>query len=355
MVELLSLPDPAEDPPAGPNLEHDPMFGEMERAAQGKPESQFGNTVEPAVPPNWAEAAALAEKLLARTRDLRAMVILATGQLHTQGLPAYAALVSLIRHHLETMWEQVHPLLDPEDDNDPTQRASIVGQLGQPGQILRPLRELPLASLPRRRPVTLRDIAILNGSMAAEPGREKLTEAAIRDTFANTDAAAFASLRSAVDGLSPDIAAIAAIFPDMPTPARSNLDGLAKLVRDIQTELERYEALVVEAPDAEPDEDEPGTAPSDGPAHAPRAGRSITSIQSIAAINSRDDALHALDLAATYFRNNEPSSPLPLLIDRAKRLAPLPFLDILRDLAPDGLLQAQTIAGTTEQTTEPQS
>ena len=40
------------------------------------------------------------------------------------------------------------------------------------------------------------------------------------------------------------------------------------------------------------------------------------------------------------------SSPLPLLIDRAKRLAPMPFLDILRDLAPDGLAQAQTIAGT---------
>ena len=63
-------------------------------------------------------------------------------------------------------------------------------------------------------------------------------------------------------------------------------------------------------------------------------------------LGSRDDALHALELAAAYFRQHEPSSPLPLLIDRAKRLAPLPFMEILRDLAPDGLLQAQTIAGT---------
>jgi type VI secretion system protein ImpA len=66
-------------------------------------------------------------------------------------------------------------------------------------------------------------------------------------------------------------------------------------------------------------------------------------------LNSREDALHALELAAAYFRTNEPSSPLPLLIDRAKRLAPLPFLEILRDLAPDGLAQAQTVAGTTDE------
>ncbi len=69
------------------------------------------------------------------------------------------------------------------------------------------------------------------------------------------------------------------------------------------------------------------------------------SLRSIAALTSRDDALRALELAAAFFRANEPSSPLPLLIDRACRLATLPFMDILRDLAPDGLQQAQVIAG----------
>ena len=346
MAEPLLLPEPSENPPAGPNLEHDLAFGEMERAAHGKPEGHYGSTVEPAVPPDWKEAAALAEALLGRTRDLRAMVVLATGRLHAEGLPAYAAVVSLIRHHLETMWEQVHPQLDPEDGNDPMERASIVSRLGHPGQVLRPLRDLPLASLGRGRPVTLRDIAILNGSMAAEPGREKLTEAAIRAAFAKADPAALTALRGAVDGLPGDIAAIGALFSDLPAPAHSNLDELVKIVREIHKELVRHEALA-EAPGAEPGQDEQ-PAEADARSRAPPPGRG-TSIQSIAAINSRDDALHALELAAAYFRSNEPSSPLPLLIDRAKRLAPLPFLEILRDLAPDGLPQAQTIAGTTEQ------
>ena len=63
-----------------------------------------------------------------------------------------------------------------------------------------------------------------------------------------------------------------------------------------------------------------------GAAPQPRA----VTIRSIASLTHRDEALHALDLASAYFRTHEPSSPLPLLIDRAKRLAPLPFLEILR-------------------------
>ncbi len=34
-----------------------------------------------------------------------------------------------------------------------------------------------------------------------------------------------------------------------------------------------------------------------------------------------------------------------MLLDRAKRLAGMEFMDILRDLAPDGLSQAQTHRG----------
>ena len=46
------------------NLELDPDFGALERAAQGKPETQYGNTIEPAIPPDWKETATLAVGLL---------------------------------------------------------------------------------------------------------------------------------------------------------------------------------------------------------------------------------------------------------------------------------------------------
>lgn len=337
MVDLLPLTDGT---PAGPNLELDPAFSELERAAQGKPESQYGETVEPAVPPVWKDVAALAESLLERTRDLRVMALLAVARLHLHGISAYAAAVGQIRQQIESAWDDVHPRLDPEDDNDPLQRANALLVLKDPVRVMRSLRDAPLASTPRTGPVSWRDIAILSGAQEPEPGREKIAEAAVRAAFAGSDFSRQAALREAVKGAIADLAAISAAFDAHAVPGSGpDFDDLSKLLRDIHKDLVRFETIPAEAP---PDRPATGSQADAAPG-AP--GIRTGSIQSVAALSSRDDALHALELAAAYFRANEPSSPLPLLIDRAKRLAPLPFLDILRDLAPDGLLQAQSVVG----------
>jgi type VI secretion system protein ImpA len=62
-------------------------------------------------------------------------------------------------------------------------------------------------------------------------------------------------------------------------------------------------------------------------------------------IRSRDDAVRAIDHISEYFRKNEPSSPVPLLLQRAKRLVAKDFMEILRDLTPDGVSQAEAIGG----------
>ncbi len=62
-------------------------------------------------------------------------------------------------------------------------------------------------------------------------------------------------------------------------------------------------------------------------------------------IVTREDAIKALDRVCEYYERNEPSSPLPLLIRRAQRLASKSFLDIIRDLAPDAVSQAEAWGG----------
>jgi type VI secretion system protein ImpA len=62
-------------------------------------------------------------------------------------------------------------------------------------------------------------------------------------------------------------------------------------------------------------------------------------------IKSRQDAIRAIDAAATFFRKHEPSSPVPLLLDRAKRLVSKTFMEVLEDLAPDGVMQAKLVGG----------
>ena len=65
----------------------------------------------------------------------------------------------------------------------------------------------------------------------------------------------------------------------------------------------------------------------------------------VGAIRSREDALRALDAASEFFKRNEPSSPIPLLVERAKRLVSKSFLEVLAEVAPDALPQARSAGG----------
>jgi len=62
-------------------------------------------------------------------------------------------------------------------------------------------------------------------------------------------------------------------------------------------------------------------------------------------IRSREDVILALDKICQYYDRYEPSSPLPLLLKRAKRLANKTFLEIVKDLTPDALAQIQALGG----------
>jgi type VI secretion system protein ImpA len=52
-----------------------------------------------------------------------------------------------------------------------------------------------------------------------------------------------------------------------------------------------------------------------------------------------------MDKISSFFERSEPSSPVPLLMQRAKRLVSMSFMDILADIAPDGVKQAKNIGG----------
>jgi type VI secretion system protein ImpA len=66
-------------------------------------------------------------------------------------------------------------------------------------------------------------------------------------------------------------------------------------------------------------------------------------------VSSREDVLRALDRVCEYYRRQEPSSPVPVLLERAKRLVGMDFLAIIKDLAPTGLHEVETIRGPTEE------
>jgi type VI secretion system protein ImpA len=343
-LDATTLHDLSDDAPAGENLELDPEFGALERAAQGKPETQYGDVINAATPPDWKETEACAVALLERTRDLRVLAHLAVARLHLAGPLAYAQVLGQIRSQIENRWDQVHPHLDPEDGNDPTLRSNALFRLQDPANVLRLLRDMPLASSPQTGPVSWRDIATFRGQLELEPGREKRTEAFIRAAFGKTDAEQLQLLGDGIGMALAEATAIPLAFEAKAGAASSpDFTNLVKLLAGIQKELQEFEP----APAAESAEQtgEVGEAAEATP-QAPRQAAApvgFASIRSIDGVTSREDALYLLELAANYFRGYEPSSPLPLLIDRARRLATMDFMDILRDLAPEGVNQAEIV------------
>ena len=66
-------------------------------------------------------------------------------------------------------------------------------------------------------------------------------------------------------------------------------------------------------------------------------------------VRSRDDVVMLLDKIIGYYERHEPSSPLPLLLARCRKLAALSFLDIVKDMAPAALQQVELLGGITKE------
>lgn len=338
--------DISAEEPTGPNLEFDAEFTEFERLGQGKPEQQYGSTVVPAEDPVWKDVIAAGWALMSRTCDLRVFAQLAVARLQREGVAGYADTLMSIRQVLETRWPLVHPQLDPEDDNDPTLRGNALLAIAEPVRVIRFLRYMPLARSARAGAVSWRDISIANGVVEVEEDTVKMTEAVISAAFRESDPGILATLRESLVSCAASAVAIPAVFDaEAGYGTGPELADLIKLLRDMQRMIDTYHVLPGDTGGEAPAEavgDGDNSPASD--AGGARTGRAVD-IASLGSIKTRADAVRLMDLVIEYYERNEPSSPLPLLIARARRLADKGFMDLLRDLAPDGLGQAERLVG----------
>ena len=333
------------DAPCGEDLEYDPQFAELEKLARETPERQFGGTVIPAEPPNWLGVGKVALSLLGRTRDLRVAAYLAQSLLRTQGFPGFVEGLAVVEGLIERYWDSVHPKLDPEDDNDPTLRVNTVTTLCDPETTLRALRETPLVSSRALGRFSLRDVQIVAGVLtpvAAEEHQEAPTQAKLDGAFQEADVAGLQATAKAVVEAMDRVVRIEALLTDQigvtQAPDLSALVGVLKEIRQVLVEQLRRRGVGIaeEAAVAETGEE----ADSGSPGSAVVAQRLV-----VGEIASREDALRMLDKILEYFSRYEPSSPVPFLLRRARNLVGKDFMEVLRDIAPEGTKQADLIFG----------
>jgi type VI secretion system protein ImpA len=323
-LEALLAPLDA-DAPSGKDLAYDPDFVAMEQAAAGKPETQWA----PAVPPEWPSVREQALGLARRTRDLRVAVWIWRSSTRMFGLQGAADGLALVHGLLERLWESVHPELDASDGNDATMRMNALVPLAAPLDGLADLRSAALA--PVRGSMSLRDLEL--GLGKAEPAADETVP---------TEAGVLQGLQQLLTD-HPDVAqwsasaashakAIDALLQARVGSAAPELGPMLQLLALLQQAVARTTG---DASSATAASGTPATGEA-APASAPVSG----------GIRNRGDASRELDRVCEWIERNEPSNPAPLLIRRAQRLLDKSFLDIIRDLAPDGLSQVERIAGT---------
>ncbi|HCK80351.1 MAG TPA: type VI secretion system protein TssA [Candidatus Competibacteraceae bacterium] len=328
--------------PCGEDLEYDPELAELEAAAQETPERQYGDTIIPAQPPDWRAVKQTALSLFGRTRDLRVAVALARASLHVDGLPGFAAGLGVVEGLLERYWDGVYPLLDPEDDNDPTLRVNVLVALCDQEATLRGVREMPLVNSRALGRFSLRDVQIANGllaPLASDEPAELPTQSKIDGAFLDADLDELQATAAAVAAAIERAKRIEVVLTELIGVARApDMSALAGVLKEIHQVLaqqlqKRGVGLIAEAT-------ADGTAAGESPAGAVTGPRLVAG-----EIGNRDEAVRMLDRICDYFERHEPSSPVPFLLKRAKKLVTKDFMAILNDLAPGGAEQATLIFG----------
>lgn len=330
-VEALLAPI-SSDQPCGADLEYDPDMLALQQAAAGKPERAVGDTVVAAQEPEWRDVAARCEALFGRTKHLGVAALLARAACKQSGYIGAVNGLALVRGLLERYWDSVHPLLD-SDDNSAVLRLNTLalfttGDDGAARDLLREMAYAPLDTTLGKAALRVRDLTLAFGAAKADSGEATPTEEAVSSALADL-LTQRADLSQALRAGLAHAQAIKTVLDGRAPQEAPDLNALVKLTQAVANAAARAQGS------GDAMNDESAAAGATAPAGA----------RAVGAIRTREDCVRALDQVCEWFQQNEPSHPAPLVIQRAKRLVKMNFLEIIRDLAPDGMPQVEGVVG----------
>jgi type VI secretion system protein ImpA len=331
----------SDEAPCGPNLEDDPRHRACLKAldeALGKDAQALSDAPDQAasdafrdspVEAPLADAVANALAVLQESRDLwiaaaGAQMSILSGK--TDGAADFAEALAVL---VETRWETVWPALDPEMGTPAMARTNACAELGSFARFARYIERQPIVALKSAGRLTWR--MVVGRAPETAKGADILTgiQGPLRKAIDTSPQAAWEDILSAWTRLSGSIARIGDAFTanNAEAPSFDRVQNI--LARHIGFVRAILDLRRPPEPAAAPD----GAEEGEGGSPVMRGG----------SLNVRADALARLEDVRAFFAAAEPSSPIPLMIERIQRVAGMSFLEIVENLGPTGSAEVRSI------------
>jgi type VI secretion system protein ImpA len=315
----------SDEAPSGPDL-----YGDSDRQAI---ESVFERSISEGGAAtsgeiDWAETIDRIVAQSGRTRDLWLPIYLMRAAAHSGRFELVADGAELLARLVEERWADVHPQLDEVGFIG---RKTPCESLVRIGDFLGPLQQVPLVSHPRLGRFSGADfIRFYDEGGGAE------NYGLFRALIEATPPGDLEALVARIEGLRDAIRRVDAGFTanaegDTATNFQPAYDVFERMRRAVRAVLPAAEA---EAGAAAEDPADAGG----GPVMAGSPAKGFTG-----AITSRADVARAIDGICEYYARQEPGSPVPFLLRRAKEWISLDFMAVLEDIAPGSLDDASRI------------
>ncbi|MEI6486847.1 MAG: type VI secretion system ImpA family N-terminal domain-containing protein [Sphingomonadales bacterium] len=393
IIELDTLLAPvSDDSPCGPDLRGDPEFRDIEDAPAG-----FSSLK----PPELLKTVRTCTDLLARSKDQMPAIVGVQAALRAGDVSTATTLLAFITRIADEHWEIFHP--GPAEDMA-IGRVNELSALSRPAAMLLPLQRLAMATMPP--PATTEFTAAVVG-MANDPVKEwtsedderlnaqvasgAVTSAVARamrpnqeaarqmrsfmvllseaerqrdvdaDTLVSgTDAGALpiaiklrhdiVARRAQLQALSDQIYTLGEVFERKmgdPPSLGPVLSQLRSMIEVAGTFLDRF-----------PDPDSAAEAPAEAAGDAPPAADGVSANRAAAAPAARahsfdvprhrQDVQIAIDSIIRYYTEKEPTSPVPLMLQRVRKWVDLDFYKLMKDISPDSMSEVRRLLAITD-------
>jgi type VI secretion system protein ImpA len=356
---------------SGSDLRNHPRFHAVERLMEPAARSfrlenvRTGGTGSANV--DWSGILATSSELAGTGRDIRLLVIVARALANTDGFDGLAQGLELLARTVEQYWDSVHPTLreSPSPREAATRRINSLFQLENAENGLLCDLEFTVFLSPRGiGPITGGDLCAggLTRSQAQAELPSGLGDKEVADflsrhetraarvttacrALANERPEELASLIQAIEGCRAALGQLEAALND-----RVMENGVGVRFKELDKVLSRalapLTATQVQAIPAAPASE--ATAVSDpvlsvsgaNGVHPPSTQGGIPG-----SVNSRRDVERCLDMIIDFYERTEPSSPIPHLARRMRKMVPMNFLQLMEEIAPSGMKEFKNVAG----------